>query len=68
MYWSLESNLPTPTTTPKTNLDSDKDGIPNSRDNCDYEKENFNNYQDTDGCPDAKPIRSKKNHLQNKIK
>jgi hypothetical protein len=46
-----------PTPTPKTtiNLDSDRDGIPDSRDKCDFQKETFNNYLDTDGCPDVKP-------------
>ncbi|MBT4327391.1 MAG: hypothetical protein HOD60_10905 [Candidatus Nitrosopelagicus sp.] len=43
-------------TIPKqTVIDSDNDGIPDSRDKCDYERENFNNYKDTDGCPDVKP-------------
>ncbi len=44
-----------PKTTPKINLDSDGDGIPDSLDVCDYQKETFNNYLDFDGCPDSKP-------------
>ncbi|MHA7734251.1 hypothetical protein [Nitrosopumilus sp. S6] len=52
---STTISKPTPAPTPKTTLDSDGDGIPNSRDLCDYEKETFNFYKDTDGCPDTKP-------------
>jgi len=36
--------------------DSDGDGIPDSRDKCKSVKENYNGYQDTDGCPDIKPV------------
>ena len=32
--------------------DSDKDGIIDDIDQCDLDKENYNNYQDDDGCPD----------------
>jgi len=32
--------------------DSDKDGIPNKYDECKKQKEDFDNYEDTDGCPD----------------
>src|SRR3990170_4186295 len=35
--------------------DSDKDGIPNSKDACPTQKETVNGYQDTDGCPDTAP-------------
>ena len=36
--------------------DSDYDGIINSIDKCDHQKETFNGYKDSDGCPDTKPI------------
>ncbi|MFC1584198.1 thrombospondin type 3 repeat-containing protein [Fibrobacterota bacterium] len=32
--------------------DSDKDGIPNKYDECRKIKEDFDNFEDTDGCPD----------------
>src|SRR5687768_14987769 len=35
--------------------DSDKDGIPDSKDACPAQKEIVNGYQDTDGCPDTVP-------------
>lgn len=35
--------------------DSDKDGIPDSKDACPTQKETVNGYQDTDGCPDTVP-------------
>src|SRR5688500_5617068 len=35
--------------------DSDKDGIPDSKDTCPTQKETVNGYQDTDGCPDTVP-------------
>jgi hypothetical protein len=35
--------------------DSDGDGIPDVIDQCDLEPENYNGYQDGDGCPDTKP-------------
>lgn len=35
--------------------DRDLDGIIDVSDNCPDQKETFNNYQDTDGCPDTKP-------------
>jgi len=35
--------------------DGDQDGIYDNIDQCRTEKENFNNYQDTDGCPDTPP-------------
>jgi len=42
--------------------DTDGDGIIDLRDKCDNERETYNRYQDTDGCPDgiekAKAIRS----------
>jgi len=34
--------------------DYDGDGIPDYRDDCKYTQENFNGYQDTDGCFDVK--------------
>lgn len=36
-------------------MDSDKDGINDNYDSCVYNAENFNGYQDSDGCPDTKP-------------
>lgn len=36
-------------------LDTDGDGIPDVNDVCPTEPENYNGYQDGDGCPDAKP-------------
>ena len=35
--------------------DSDGDGIPDANDACPYQPENFNGYQDDDGCPDTPP-------------
>src|SRR3972149_1881466 len=36
-----------------TNLiDTDRDGIPDSNDECPDVRETYNQYQDTDGCPD----------------
>ena len=40
---------------PATDKDSDKDGIPDSKDMCPKTAETKNGYQDTDGCPDKKP-------------
>jgi len=34
--------------------DLDKDGIPDINDQCPSEPENYNGFEDTDGCPDAK--------------
>jgi len=39
--------------------DRDFDGIPDSIDKCPDEPENYNGYQDDDGCPDTKPITPK---------
>jgi len=36
-------------------LDSDGDGIPDSVDQCDFQAETKNNFEDGDGCPDVKP-------------
>jgi outer membrane protein OmpA-like peptidoglycan-associated protein len=33
-------------------IDSDKDGIPDSRDKCPHDPEDYDGYQDQDGCPD----------------
>lgn len=38
-----------------TSQDSDFDGILDRNDLCPSRAENFNNYQDTDGCPDELP-------------
>jgi OmpA-OmpF porin, OOP family len=35
--------------------DKDKDGIPDRLDKCPTQPENFNGFQDDDGCPDNKP-------------
>ncbi len=32
--------------------DTDKDGIPDKLDRCPFDKEDFDNFQDADGCPD----------------
>lgn len=37
-------------------LDSDNDGILDNVDSCKYSAETFNDYQDSDGCPDTKPL------------
>ena len=36
-------------------IDTDGDGIPDINDSCPTQAENFNGYQDDDGCPDTKP-------------
>ncbi len=36
-------------------LDSDGDGYPDSTDNCPNLAENFNGFEDLDGCPDTPP-------------
>ena len=46
---------PSGTITPKPYVDSDNDGIPDSRDKCRVSPETYNGYQDTDGCPDKVP-------------
>ena len=33
--------------------DADYDGIPDDVDSCPYERENYNKFQDEDGCPDV---------------
>ena len=37
-------------------IDSDGDGILDNVDSCKYSAETFNGFQDSDGCPDTKPI------------
>jgi plastocyanin len=44
-----ENMKPKPTPISK---DSDGDGYPDSTDSCPTQRENFNSYQDSDGCPD----------------
>jgi hypothetical protein len=44
-------------------IDSDKDGFNDNYDSCVYNAENFNGYQDSDGCPDTKPFDYKKETL-----
>lgn len=39
-----------------TEPDLDGDGIPDSIDQCDFQPETFNGFQDTDGCPDDDPL------------
>ncbi|MDH3677695.1 MAG: HYR domain-containing protein [Nitrosopumilus sp.] len=41
---------------PPSRIDSDEDGIVDEIDQCDFEPENFNGYEDTDGCPDTEEI------------
>lgn len=53
---ALPENLTTTITEPTEVKDSDGDGIPDNIDKCPYLPENFNNYQDDDGCPDVKPV------------
>jgi hypothetical protein len=36
----------------RDNRDSDGDGIPNYRDKCPFEPEDFDGWEDEDGCPD----------------
>ncbi len=43
------------TSVSKSSLDSDGDGIDDRIDFCDYQKETFNGYLDSDGCPDTEP-------------
>jgi len=53
--FSLISSPSSPTNPPPTpsNLDKDNDGIPDNLDSCMTSVENYNGYQDSDGCPDA---------------
>jgi hypothetical protein len=37
-------------------VDDDGDGIPDELDSCTFTPENFNGYQDSDGCPDVIPL------------
>lgn len=43
----------TVTVTSTSSTDTDSDGIPDSTDSCPTQKETFNGYQDSDGCPDV---------------
>ena len=36
-----------------SNRDSDSDGIPDGIDTCPLDPENYNNFEDTNGCPDT---------------
>ena len=51
---------PAPTGCP----DRDGDGIVDKQDRCPMDAENFNEYMDTDGCPDTKPQMVKIKHKQ----
>ena len=44
-------------------IDSDNDGILDNIDSCRYNAENFNSYQDIDGCPDTKPQQATSNEF-----
>jgi outer membrane protein OmpA-like peptidoglycan-associated protein len=51
--WLSEGHVePTPTPTPAVPLDHDRDGIPDSRDQCADEPEDRDQFMDDDGCPD----------------
>lgn len=39
-------------------IDTDNDGIVDSSDGCPNDPENFNGFEDTDGCPDIRPADS----------
>src|SRR5439155_20719527 len=39
--------------------DPDGDGFPNSVDACDYSAEDFDGFEDTDGCPEPGPFGTK---------
>ncbi|MCG7857975.1 C1 family peptidase [Flavihumibacter sediminis] len=41
---------------PRPAADADADGIADANDACPTQKETFNGYQDTDGCPDTAPV------------
>ncbi|MAT40431.1 MAG: hypothetical protein CL946_12615, partial [Ectothiorhodospiraceae bacterium] len=41
--------------TDPTKLDTDDDGVNDGQDKCPLKPEDFNGYQDEDGCPDDKP-------------
>jgi outer membrane protein OmpA-like peptidoglycan-associated protein len=43
---------PKPVPPPPANLDTDADGIPDSRDKCPTVSEDVDGFQDDDGCPD----------------
>ncbi|MSV33708.1 MAG: hypothetical protein EXS76_03185 [Nitrosarchaeum sp.] len=54
----LDSNTQQKTTTTSkttSQIDTDKDKIPDIRDKCKTKPETYNGYNDTDGCPDTKP-------------
>lgn len=40
--------------------DTDRDGIPDDKDQCPAQPETYNNYKDDDGCPDKAPRGTKK--------
>jgi len=52
------SPIPQPSVQPSIQIspDSDGDGILDNVDNCRYEAETYNDYNDRDGCPDTKPL------------
>ncbi len=52
---------PSPPTTPSGGIvptipDSDGDGFPDNVDGCPFDPENFNDFEDDDGCPDRIPL------------
>jgi hypothetical protein len=55
---SLDSNAEKKTTSKTattSQIDTDKDKIPDSKDKCKTKPETYNGYRDLDGCPDKKP-------------
>lgn len=46
------------TSVPPTTKDSDFDGIPDNVDQCDFDPETYNGFNDADGCPDEIPKES----------
>ena len=41
---------------PPTVIDSDQDGIPDIDDGCDLQPEDFDGFQDADGCPEGEAV------------
>ncbi|MCX6802465.1 MAG: hypothetical protein NT067_05145 [Candidatus Diapherotrites archaeon] len=51
----------------RTEMDADKDGIPDLKDKCPLEKETFNGFNDLDGCPDTVQQAPQPKTLQNPV-
>jgi hypothetical protein len=45
--------------------DSDNDGVVDEKDQCSKLKENWNGWQDEDGCPDTKPVQKEHTDKEN---